>query len=248
MSRPASKLLMRDGNIRNASCEPRVTVRGERERETRWRKRSMRYTVEKSQTSELDGLIDLVLSPTFEPPPPRCFVFPFLKSVNMPKLRVTSEFDSDSLFFFNKVSCKIFDNLAKLKLSFHNNTQRQVSQPQVSFTPKYVSVLYDVEEKNAFVKSTVDVSPRLQLRALHNVKAQQGEQPPEKKASSSVVSPQKIESPIQKLESKFDTNKAFTGSIVEHTHNLETNTHGKMQQLSGSQPSKPVSRFKAQRR
>ncbi|WZZ54029.1 hypothetical protein YC2023_054136 [Brassica napus] len=44
---------------RDASCEPRVTVRGERER--RWRKRSTRYTVEKSQTSELDGLIDLVL-------------------------------------------------------------------------------------------------------------------------------------------------------------------------------------------
>lgn len=70
--------------------------------------------------------------------------------------------------------------------------------------------------------------------------------------------------------------QAFTGSIVEHTHNLETNTHGKMQvcfyhttltmlkirfllctflfvylickQPSGSQPSKPVSRFKAQRR
>uniref|UniRef100_M4DFI8 Uncharacterized protein n=1 Tax=Brassica campestris TaxID=3711 RepID=M4DFI8_BRACM len=67
------------------------------------------------------------------------------------------------------------------------------------------------------------------------------------KASSSVVGPQKIESPIQKQEPKFDTNKAFTGSIVEHTHNLETNTHGKMQP-SGSQPSKPVSRFKAQRR
>ncbi|CAF2309917.1 unnamed protein product [Brassica napus] len=68
------------------------------------------------------------------------------------------------------------------------------------------------------------------------------------KASSSVVGPQKIESPIEKQEPKFDTNKAFTGSIVEHTHNLETNTHGKMQQPSGSQPSKPVSRFKAQRR
>ncbi|CAN6876774.1 unnamed protein product [Brassica oleracea] len=68
------------------------------------------------------------------------------------------------------------------------------------------------------------------------------------KASSSVVGPQKIESPIQKPEAKFDTNKAFTGLIVEHTHNLETNTHGKMQQPSGSQPSKPVSRFKAQRR
>ncbi|KAF2549110.1 hypothetical protein F2Q70_00019295 [Brassica cretica] len=75
------------------------------------------------------------------------------------------------------------------------------------------------------------------------------------KASSSVVGPQKIESPIQKQEPKFDTNtvtyffslNAFTGLIVEHTHNLETNTHGKMQP-SGSQPSKPVSRFKAQRR
>nr|VDC90315.1 unnamed protein product [Brassica oleracea] len=111
-------------------------------------------------------------SPTSEPPPPPP---PSLKGLNRPKLRVTSEFDSDSLLFFNKVSCKIFDNLAKLKLSFQNNTQRQVSQPQVSFTSKYVSVLYDVEEKNAFVKSTVDVSPRLQLRALHNVKAQQGE-------------------------------------------------------------------------
>ncbi|KAH0889972.1 hypothetical protein HID58_052401 [Brassica napus] len=111
-------------------------------------------------------------SPTSEPPPPPppCSVFPFPKGLNRPKLRVTSEFDSDTLLFFNKVSCKIFDNLAKLKLSFQNNTQREVSQPQVSFTSKYVSVLYDVEEKNAFVKSTVDVSPRLQLRALHNVK------------------------------------------------------------------------------
>ncbi|KAF3489281.1 hypothetical protein F2Q69_00056640 [Brassica cretica] len=191
----------------------------------------------------------------------------------MRKLRVTSEFDSDSLLFFNKVSCKIFDNLAKLKLPFHNNTHRQVSQPQVSFTSKYVFVLYDVEEKNAFVKSTVDVSPRLQLQALHNVKVLTLVSFPilhmitfvgldsllvyvgcyyvfvdialstilvyvvagatrratsREKASSSVVGPQKIESPIQKLESKFDTNKAFTGSIVEHTHNLETNTHGKM--------------------
>ncbi|KAL0659059.1 hypothetical protein Bca4012_079644 [Brassica carinata] len=95
--------------------------------------------------------------------------------------------------------------------------QRQVSQPQVSFTSKCVSVLYDVEEKNAFVKSTVDVSPRLQLRALHNVKAQQGEQPPEKKQyyTIRVVGPQKIESPIQKLESKFDTNKVTYHSLAQ---------------------------------
>ncbi|KFK37218.1 hypothetical protein AALP_AA4G229100 [Arabis alpina] len=108
-------------------------------------------------------------------PPPNSSTFPFLKSLNRPKLRVTSEFDSDSLLFFNKVSCKLFDNLAKLKLSFQNNSQREVSQPQLSLTSKHLSVQYDLEEKNTFVKSSVDIGPRLQLRALHNVKAQQGE-------------------------------------------------------------------------
>lgn len=104
------------------------------------------------------------------PSPPPSSAFPFLKGLNRPKLRVTSEFDSDSLLFLNKVSCKLFDNLAKLKLSFQNNSQREVSQPQLSLTSKHLSVLYDLEEKNTFIKSTVDIGPRLQLRALHNVK------------------------------------------------------------------------------
>lgn len=109
------------------------------------------------------------LSPP-SPPPSSSSTFPFLKSLNRPKLRVTSEFDSDSLLFFNKVSCKLFDNLAKLKLSFQNNSQREISQPQLSLTSKHLSVHYDLEEKNTFIKSTVDIGPRLQLRALHNVK------------------------------------------------------------------------------
>ncbi|XP_010526866.1 PREDICTED: outer envelope pore protein 37, chloroplastic [Tarenaya hassleriana] len=109
------------------------------------------------------------------PPPPSSSAFPFPKGLTRPKLRVTSEFDSDSLVFFHKVSCKLFDNLGKLKVSFQNNAQRQVSQPQVSFISKYLSVLYDLEEQNTFLRSTVDIGPRLQLRALHNVKAQEGE-------------------------------------------------------------------------
>ncbi|CAA7035166.1 unnamed protein product [Microthlaspi erraticum] len=69
------------------------------------------------------------------------------------------------------------------------------------------------------------------------------------KAKTDVVASRKIEvqSPIQQPEPKFDANKAFTGSIVEHALNLETNLHGQ-KQSSVSQPSKPVSRFKAQRR
>ncbi|XP_010457388.1 PREDICTED: LOW QUALITY PROTEIN: unconventional prefoldin RPB5 interactor-like [Camelina sativa] len=67
------------------------------------------------------------------------------------------------------------------------------------------------------------------------------------KAKTNVAGPQKIESPMQKTETEFDSTKAFTGSIVEHAHNLETSTHSQTQS-SASQPSKPVSRFKAQRR
>ncbi|KAG7652957.1 Prefoldin alpha-like [Arabidopsis suecica] len=67
------------------------------------------------------------------------------------------------------------------------------------------------------------------------------------KAKTNVLGPQKIESPIEKPEPEFDSTKAFTGSIVEHAHILETSTHSQTQS-SVSQPSKPVSRFKAQRR
>ncbi|CAH8251061.1 unnamed protein product [Arabidopsis lyrata] len=67
------------------------------------------------------------------------------------------------------------------------------------------------------------------------------------KAKTNVLGPQKIESPIEKPEPEFDSTKAFTGSIVEHAHIQETSTHSHTQS-SVSQPSKPVSRFKAQRR
>ncbi|KAK8706525.1 hypothetical protein V6N13_050086 [Hibiscus sabdariffa] len=57
--------------------------------------------------------------------------------------------------------------------------------------------------------------------------------------------------PVQTSKSKFDSSKAFTGSIVEHTENLEKKTPGQNttpSESSGSKPSKPVSRFKMQRK
>ncbi|XP_022738363.1 RNA polymerase II subunit 5-mediating protein homolog isoform X2 [Durio zibethinus] len=56
---------------------------------------------------------------------------------------------------------------------------------------------------------------------------------------------------VQTSKSEFNSSKAFTGSIVEHTQNLEKNLPGQnttSSQLSGSQASKPVSRFKMQRK
>lgn len=92
-----------------------------------------------------------------------------------PPVRVTSEFDSDGAVFLHKISCKLFEGLAKLKLSFQNNNKGQLFDHQLSFTSKYLSLHYDFEEQNALVKSALDLASGLQLRAEHDVKAQQGE-------------------------------------------------------------------------
>ncbi|XP_043706979.1 outer envelope pore protein 37, chloroplastic [Telopea speciosissima] len=111
--------------------------------------------------------------PSPPPPPPQSssprFSFP------RPALRLTSEFDSDSSIFLHKVTCKLFDNLAKLKLSFQNNHKGEVSDPQLHLVTKYLSLDYDLEEHNALVKGSFDVGGRLQFKAVQDVKAQQGE-------------------------------------------------------------------------
>ncbi|KAK5782678.1 Outer envelope pore 37, chloroplastic -like protein [Gossypium arboreum] len=110
------------------------------------------------------------------PPPPPTKPNQFLSLIsNRPSLRVTSEFDSDSRVFFHKVSCKLFDDLAKLKLSFVNNVKREISEPLLALTSKHLSIHYDPEEKNALIKTSFDVGPKLQFKAAHDVKAKRGE-------------------------------------------------------------------------
>ena len=87
-----------------------------------------------------------------------------------PKIRVTSEYDSESSVFFHKISCKLLDSLAKLKFSFQNDGKGEISDPQLAFTSKYLSLNYDIEEKNALVNGGFDVGPALQFKATHDVK------------------------------------------------------------------------------
>ncbi|KAF5481308.1 hypothetical protein F2P56_001972 [Juglans regia] len=57
--------------------------------------------------------------------------------------------------------------------------------------------------------------------------------------------------PLQDSKPGFDSRKAFTGSIIERAHNIHTSSSQQAatsSQSTGSQPSKPVSRFKMQRR
>ncbi|KAK8599287.1 hypothetical protein V6N13_077218 [Hibiscus sabdariffa] len=89
--------------------------------------------------------------------------------------RVSSEFDSDSRVFFQRISCKLFDNLARLKLSFINNNKREILEPQLMITSKYFSIHYDPEEHNALLRTSFDVGSTLHFSVAHHVKAQQGE-------------------------------------------------------------------------
>lgn len=88
----------------------------------------------------------------------------------VPAVRVTSEYDSDSALFFHKISCRFFDRLAKLKLSFNNDRNGDVAAPQLGFITKYLSVLYDFEDQNALVRGSFDLGSSLQLRAAQDVK------------------------------------------------------------------------------
>ncbi|XP_027908947.1 RNA polymerase II subunit 5-mediating protein homolog isoform X1 [Vigna unguiculata] len=71
----------------------------------------------------------------------------------------------------------------------------------------------------------------------------------EKPAQSTMTS--KTEVPYQTAQPSFDSRKAFPGSIIEHAENIERSSREQSSassQISGSQSSKPVSRFKMQRR
>ncbi|OIV89274.1 hypothetical protein TanjilG_23734 [Lupinus angustifolius] len=94
---------------------------------------------------------------------------------NIPGVRVTSEFDSDSNILFHKISCKLLDSLAKLKFSFHNNTQGQISEPQVSFVSKHLSLHYDLEQHNALLNTLFNVGPSLHFTSTHDLNSQQGD-------------------------------------------------------------------------
>lgn len=86
-----------------------------------------------------------------------------------PPLRFTTEFDSEGPLFLHKVSCKFFDSLAKLKFSFQNNTKGEIFYPQLGFTTKNLSVLYDVESRNGLLRGLLNLGKNLQLQTTYDV-------------------------------------------------------------------------------
>ncbi|XP_042463751.1 outer envelope pore protein 37, chloroplastic-like isoform X1 [Zingiber officinale] len=91
-------------------------------------------------------------------------------SLRRPAVRVTSEFDSDRSVFFHKISCKLFDSLAKLKLTFQNDRNGVIAYPQIGFITKHFAALYDLESRNALLKGFFDIGDALRVRATHDTK------------------------------------------------------------------------------
>ncbi|XP_078441358.1 chloroplast outer envelope protein 37 isoform X2 [Wolffia australiana] len=98
------------------------------------------------------------------------------KNRSRPAVRVTSEYDSDSQVFYHKVSCKIIDELAKLRISFMNNRDGEISTPMIRLDLwKRLVVDYDVEARNAFVRGTFDVGKNVEIETYHDLKEKKGE-------------------------------------------------------------------------
>ncbi|GLU06401.1 hypothetical protein SLE2022_234410 [Rubroshorea leprosula] len=73
---------------------------------------------------------------------------------------------------------------------------------------------------------------------------------PDRKVKFQVEDSSRKEAAVQTKKPGFDSSKAFTGSIVEHAQNLQVlqRQTGTSSQSLGPQPSKPISRFKMQRK
>lgn len=90
-------------------------------------------------------------------------------------VKVSTEFDSEGSVFINKISAKVLDGIAKIKGSFQRSVRGEIRSPQLGFVTKYLSVLYDHEDRNTLVTASADLSQRLQLKLLGDVQARQGE-------------------------------------------------------------------------
>ncbi|CAM0913264.1 unnamed protein product [Alopecurus aequalis] len=94
-----------------------------------------------------------------------------------PPIRVTSEFDSERQLFSHRLSCRVLDGLAKLRLRVHHGAAGGALPPDVALIGRNFSVLVDTASRAAVLRGAVNPAGSLRLRAAHNTKNyQNGEQ------------------------------------------------------------------------
>ncbi|XP_047046790.1 outer envelope pore protein 37, chloroplastic-like isoform X1 [Lolium rigidum] len=118
-----------------------------------------------------DGITPHVRSSPPPPPPGRGLLR------GRPPIRVTSEFDSERQLFSHRLSCRVLDGLAKLRLRVHHGAAGGALPPEVALMARNFSVVVDTASRGAVLRGSTDLSGSLRLRAAHNTKNyQNGEQ------------------------------------------------------------------------
>lgn len=87
-----------------------------------------------------------------------------------PAVRVTSEFDSERRLFSHRLSCRVLDGLAKLRLRLHHGAAGGGSPPEVALLARNFSVVIDTASRGAVLRGAADLAGSLRLRAAHNTK------------------------------------------------------------------------------
>eukprot|EP01018_Ginkgo_biloba_P002186 Gb_39923 [translate_table: standard] len=93
-----------------------------------------------------------------------------------PPTSISSNGAKDTLLILqeliNQISGKVLDGLAKIKAPFQRDVRGELRYHQLNLVMNYLSVLYDHDDRNVLVTTSVEFSYSLQLKLLSNVKAQ----------------------------------------------------------------------------
>lgn len=85
-------------------------------------------------------------------------------------MKVSTEYDSENNVFVNKISAQVFNGLAKLKASFQREASGEFRYPLLGVVTKYLSVLYDHEDRNALVTVSAHTGRNLRLQYSRDIK------------------------------------------------------------------------------
>ncbi|KAE8773623.1 outer envelope pore protein 37, chloroplastic-like [Hordeum vulgare] len=113
---------------------------------------------------EEDVLAPHVAASRNPPPPERGFLR------GRPPIRVTSEFDSERQLFSHRISCRVLNGLAKLRLRLHHGAAGGAPTSEVALIARNFSAIVDTASRGAVLRGTADLAGSLHLRAAHNTK------------------------------------------------------------------------------
>jgi len=109
-------------------------------------------------------------------PPPQEPEPPLLR--RRPPIRVTSEFDSEQRLFSHRLSCRVLDGFAKLRLRVSHAAGGggiAWGPPDFALLARNFSVVVDPASRGAVLRGAADLAGSLRLQASHSTKEQQGE-------------------------------------------------------------------------